>query len=152
MRKKLPLLNALLEYSKENNTIFSMPGNKCGKAFLRDDIGKEFKENMGSLDITEVDPLDNLHHPQGVIKEAQEHLANLYKVKKAFFLVNGSTNGNLAAIFSAFKEGDEILVERNCHKSIYNAIILRKLKVTYIEPWIFEKGGLFLPPNESNIY
>lgn len=152
MRKKLPLLNALLEYSKEDNTIFSMPGNKCGKAFLRDDIGKEFKENMGSLDITEVDPLDNLHHPQGVIKEAQEHLANLYKVKKAFFLVNGSTNGNLAAIFSAFKEGDEILVERNCHKSIYNAIILRKLKVTYIEPWIFEKGGLFLPPNESNIY
>ena len=152
MKKKLPLLNALLQYSKEDNTIFSMPGNKCGKAFLRDDIGKEFRDNMGSLDITEVEPLDNLHHPEGVIKEAQEHLANLYKVKKAFFLVNGSTSGNLAAIFSAFKEGDEILVERNCHKSIYNAIILRKLKVTYIEPWIFEKGGLFLPPNESNIY
>ena len=152
MKKKLPLLNALLQYSKEDNTIFSMPGNKCGKAFLRDDIGKEFRDNMGNLDITEVEPLDNLHHPEGVIKEAQEHLANLYKVKKAFFLVNGSTSGNLAAIFSAFKEGDEILVERNCHKSIYNAIILRKLKVTYIEPWIFEKGGLFLPPNESNIY
>ena len=40
MKKKLPLLNALLQYSKEDNTIFSMPGNKCGKAFLRDDIGK----------------------------------------------------------------------------------------------------------------
>lgn len=152
MKRKMPLLNALLEYSKEDNTIFSMPGNKCGKAFYRDEIGRKFIKNMGKLDITEVEPLDNLHKPQGVIKEAQEHLANLYNVKKAFFMVNGSSGGNLTAIFSAFKEGDEVLVERNCHKSIYNALVLRKLKVVYIEPWICERGGLFLPPNKENIY
>ena len=152
MRSKLPLLNALLKYSKENNTIFSMPGNKGGKGFERDAIGSEFLKTMGKLDITEVEPLDNLHHPQGVIKEAEQHLANLYDVKKAFFMVNGSSGGNLTAIFSAFKEGDEVLVERNCHKSIYDAIILRKLKVVYIEPWVYEKGGLFLPPNKENIY
>lgn len=149
--KELPLLNALIEYQKENNLILSMPGNKCGKAFLKDDIGEYFKNNLGNLDITEVDPLDNLHNPEGVIKESQELLRKYYGAKKAFFMVNGSTNGNLAAIFSAFNEGDEVLVERNCHKSIYNALILRRLKVIYIEPSLMEKEGISLPPNNKNI-
>ena len=149
---KLPLLNALLDYHNEENLILSMPGNKCGLAFKRDEIGKIFEKNLGRLDITEVEPLDNLHHPEGVIKEAQDLLRDYYKSKKAFFVVNGSTGGNLAAVFSAFIEGDEVLVERNCHRSIYNALILRKLKVTYIEPVVIEEGKLFLPPDTENIY
>lgn len=152
MSKKIPLLDEVLKYRKENNLILSMPGNKSGIGFLRDDIGKEFVNNMGFLDITEVDPLDNLHCPEGVIKEAQELLAKTYDVKKAYFVVNGSTAGNLASIFDAFNEGDEVLVERNCHKSVYNGLILRKLKVKYIEPVIHEDKGIFLPPTENEIY
>lgn len=149
--EKLPLLNELLKYHKENNLILSMPGNKSGKAFNRDRFGEYFKKHLGDLDITEVEPLDNLHSPTGVIKKAEELLKNLYNCKKAFFMVNGSTCGNLAAIFAAFNEGDEILVERNCHKSIYNGIILRKLKVVYIDPILTDIEGLFLPPNRENI-
>jgi len=152
MNNKLPLVQALLNYHNENNISFSMPGNKAGKGFSRDGIGKIFAENLGFLDITEVESLDNLHHPEGVIKEAQELLAKLYKVKRAYFLVNGSSGGNLAAIFSAFNEGDEVLVERNCHRSVYNGLILRKLKVTYIEPKVQVQGGLFLPPDREAIY
>lgn len=152
MSKKVPLLDEVLKYKKENNLILSMPGNKSGIGFLRDDVGREFVNNMGFLDITEVDPLDNLHAPEGIIKEAQELLAKTYDVRKAYFVVNGSTAGNLASIFDAFNEGDEILVERNCHKSVYNGIILRKLKVKYIEPVVYEDKGLFLPPTEKEIY
>lgn len=152
MSKKVPLLDEVLKYKKENNLILSMPGNKSGIGFLRDDVGREFVNNMGFLDITEVDPLDNLHAPEGIIKEAQELLAKTYDVRKAYFVVNGSTAGNLASIFDAFNEGDEILVERNCHKSVYNGIILRKLKVKYIEPVIYEDKGLFLAPTEKEIY
>lgn len=152
MSKKVPLLDEVLKYKKENNLILSMPGNKSGIGFLREDVGREFVNNMGFLDITEVDPLDNLHAPEGIIKEAQELLAKTYDVRKAYFVVNGSTAGNLASIFDAFNEGDEILVERNCHKSVYNGIILRKLKVKYIEPVIYEDKGLFLPPTEKEIY
>lgn len=148
---KAPLLEELLKYKSENNLILSMPGNKSGKGFLRDELGKRLKDSLGDLDITEVDPLDNLHNPEGVIKEAQELLAKTYKVKKAYFLVNGSSSGNLAAIFSAFKEGDEVLVERNCHKSIYNALILRKLKVIYIDAVVDDNLGIFLPPKEEEI-
>lgn len=148
---KAPLLEELLKYKSENNLILSMPGNKSGKGFLRDELGKRLKDSLGELDITEVDPLDNLHNPEGVIKEAQELLAKTYKVKKAYFLVNGSSSGNLAAIFSAFKEGEEVLVERNCHKSIYNALILRKLKVIYIDAVVDDNLGIFLPPKEEEI-
>ena len=152
MSNKTPLLDEVLKYKKEENLIFSMPGNKCGKVFLKDNIGKEFVDTMGYLDITEVDPLDNLHAPEGIILEAQQLLAKTYGVKKAYFMVNGSTGGNLCSIFAGFNEGDEVLVERNCHKSIYNGLILRKLKVKYIEPLINEKLGIFLPPDKKNIY
>lgn len=148
---KAPLLEELLRYHKEQNLILSMPGNKSGKAFLRDLLGKKFRESLGELDITEVDNLDNLHCPEGVIKESEDLLAKTYNVKKAYFLVNGSSSGNLASIFAAFNEGDEVLVERNCHKSIYNGIILRKLKVIYIDSVVDEEMGVFLPPREKEI-
>ena len=149
---KLPLLKELLKYHDEKNLLLSMPGNKGGRGFLGDKFGEEFVNRLGFLDITEVDPLDNLHCPEGVIEEAQELLAETYKAKKAYFLVNGSSSGNLAAMFSAFDDGDEVLVERNCHKSIYNGLILRKLKVKYIEPIIDHENGIFLPPDKQNIY
>lgn len=149
---KIPILEEVLKYHEEKNLLLSMPGNKSGIGFLRDNIGKQFVDKLGFLDITEVEPLDNLHCPEGVIKEAQDLLAKTYKAKKAYFLVNGSSSGNIAAIFSAFDEGDEVLIERNCHKSIYNGLILRKLRVKYIEPVIDDENGVFLPPNKENIY
>lgn len=151
MNNKLPLLEELLKYHKQKNLILSMPGNKCGIGFLKDDIGIEFLNKMGYLDITEVGNLDNFHHAEGVIKDAQDLLADLYNADRGYFLVNGSSSGNLASIFSAFNEGDEVLVERNCHKSIYNALILRKLKVVYIESDFDLKNGIILPCNERDI-
>ena len=151
MNNKLPLLEEVLKYHKENNLSLSIPGNKSGIGFLKNDISKEFVNNMGYLDISGVGSLDNLYNPEGVIKEAQELLAQLYKADKAYFLVNGSSSGILASIFSAFNEGDEVLVERNCHKSIYNAIILRKLKPIYIETNIDLNTGVLLPCSEKFI-
>ena len=149
---KAPLLEELFRYHNEKNLMLSMPGNKAGLGFEIDDLGREFMQRMGKLDITEVDPLDNLHCPEGVIKESQRLLAKTYKSKKAYFLVNGSSGGNLSAIFACFNEGDEVIIERNCHKSIYNGAILRKLKVSYIEPIIDSEHGIFLPPDKDNIY
>lgn len=151
MNKKLPLLDEVLKYHDEKNLLLSMPGNKGGKGFLIDEYGREFAKNMGFIDITEVEPLDNFQCPEGVIKEAQNLLAKTYNAKKAYFLVNGSSSGNMISIFSAFNE-DDVAVERNCHKSIYNGIILRKLKVTYIESKFDENTGIPLPPDKDEIF
>ncbi|MGL4873300.1 MAG: aminotransferase class I/II-fold pyridoxal phosphate-dependent enzyme [Clostridium sp.] len=151
MKGRIPILEELIKYNMEENLLLSMPGNKNGLGFSKDYIGREFREKMGVLDMTEVEPLDNLHHPEGIIKEALELLSEYYECNKAYFIVNGSTGGNLVAIFSAFNEGDEVLVERNCHRSIYNALILKKLKVKYIRGRVDKENDILLPITEDDI-
>ena len=102
-----------------------MPGHKRNPEF--DITGSE-------IDITEIDGFDNLHNAKGVIAEVEERLKKHYKSKKSFMLVNGSTVGVLAAVFAVCNEGDKIIIARNCHKSVYNACLLRHLKVVYLEP------------------
>ncbi|MEK6264608.1 MAG: aminotransferase class I/II-fold pyridoxal phosphate-dependent enzyme [Clostridium sp.] len=130
---KLPLVEGVLKYIKEKNVPFCMPGHKAGRGFLETVEGKELYKNLIKADLTEVSGLDNLHSAEGIIKESQQLLSEYYGSVKSYFLVNGSTSGNLAMIFSSFNEGDKIIVERNCHRSISNAIIMRKLKPVYIK-------------------
>lgn len=100
----------------------AMPGHK-GKITV-----------SGSHDVTELPGMDNLQDPQGILQAAQEAAAKIYGTALARFLVNGSTCGNLAMIFSFFNEGDAVLLERNCHKSVYNGVLLRKLEPHYLWP------------------
>ena len=127
-----------------------MPGHKGGLGFLRTLQGTELYENLIKGDITEVNGLDNLHYAEGIIKESQQLLSEYYKSIKSYFLVNGSTSGNLAMIFSSFNEGDKIIVERNCHRSIFNAIIMRKLKPVYIKNKIHSKYDAPLPLDKEH--
>lgn len=136
---ELPILEGVLKYVRQNNVSFCMPGHKEGRGFFDTPIGKEFIHNFLKCDITEVEGVDNLHNAEGIIKEASELLSSFYGSKKSYFLVNGSTSGNLAMIFSSFNEGDKILVERNCHRSIFNAIIMKKLRPIYIKNTISER-------------
>lgn len=104
----------------------------------------------GRHDVTELTGLDNLQRPQGMIRKAEEAAARIYGTSFARYLVNGSSCGNLTLIFSFFFEGDEILVERTCHKSVFNAIVLRKLKPVYLWP-TFDEWGSSLPPDAGSI-
>ncbi|MBZ9621474.1 aminotransferase class I/II-fold pyridoxal phosphate-dependent enzyme [Clostridium sp. FP2] len=147
---KLPLVEGVLKYIKEKNIPFSMPGHKGGLGFLKTLQGRELYENLIKGDITEVDGVDNLHCAEGIIKESQKLLSEYYGSIKSYFLVNGSTSGNLAMIFSCFNEGDKIIVERNCHRSIFNAIIMRKLKPVYIKNKINSKYDAPFPLDKEH--
>jgi arginine/lysine/ornithine decarboxylase len=136
---KLPIVEGAIRYIRKNNSMFCMPGHKNGRGFKTTDIGRELYNNFIEVDITEVDGMDNLHHPNGIIKEAQEKLRDFYGSKKSYFLVNGSTSGNLAMIFSCFKEGEKVIIERNCHRSIFNGVIMRKLNPVYIKNKIYKE-------------
>ncbi|KHO40369.1 decarboxylase, partial [Clostridium tetani] len=148
---KLPLVEGVLNYIKKKNIYFSMPGHKQGEGFLSTDIGKKIKEQILKLDITEVDGVDNLHNPTGIIKESQIKLSELYGSKKSYFLVNGSSSGNMIMTFSSFEEGDKVIVDRNCHKSIFNTIIIRKLKAIYVKNKIHKGFNLPLSVDSSHI-
>lgn len=130
------LYDKLKEYSKSGCYGFHMPGHKRNGGL----IGAELPY---SLDITEIDGFDDLHHSHGILKEAQERATQVYGADETHFLVNGSTSGILSAVLGCTQPGDTILMARNCHKSVYNAVCLNGLRPVYIYPEI-------LPGTEIN--
>lgn len=121
------IYDKLVSYHKEDNYPFHMPGHKRNP----DQINFQ---NPLSIDITEIDGFDNLHHAEGIIKESEERAAALYGSEESHFLVNGSTSGLLSAISGCVHKGDRILMARNCHKAVYHAVFLNELEVQYIYP------------------
>lgn len=111
-----------------------MPGHKR-------QLSAESKDYY-KMDITEIDGFDNLHHPEEILKQEEERAAAFYGAKKTFFLVNGSTCGNLSAISACVKKQGTILVARNCHKSVYNAIYLNECKVEYLMPEMIDEYSI----------
>ncbi|WP_455719465.1 aminotransferase class I/II-fold pyridoxal phosphate-dependent enzyme [Agathobacter sp.] len=124
----------LIENAKSNIYPFHMPGHKRRGA----EVLGEMKPY--DIDITEIEGFDNLHHANGIIRKAQDEAAQLYGADHAYFLINGSTCGILAALSAATKRGDRILVARNCHKAVYHGIYLRQLRPVFIYPNITKSG------------
>lgn len=121
--------------SRSNYYPFHMPGHK------RNTGNFSFPE-FYHRDITEIRGFDNLHHPEGILKDAQERAAALWGAKNSFFLVNGSTVGILAAVSAAFAKGSKIICAQNCHKAVYHSIVLRELSPIFVNPDIIEEGFL----------
>ena len=92
--------------------------------------------NPYTIDITEIDGFDNLHHAEGLIREAEERAAELYGADRSYYLVNGSTCGLLAAICAAARRGDKVLAARNCHKAVYHAVSMQGLAAEFLYPAI----------------
>jgi arginine/lysine/ornithine decarboxylase len=122
---------ALIEYSKSKVYPFHMPGHKRIQTGLSDPY---------SVDITEIDGFDDLHHESGILLEAEKRAAELYGTDRCFYLVNGSTCGILAAVRAAVNKGDRVIVARNSHKAVYHALELNELDPVYIYPRINERG------------
>ena len=122
-----PLYNELILYSK-NNKPFHMPGHKFGKG------GKLREIDLLGLDNTEALGMDNLYVADGIIKESMDLMANFYGSQKSIFLTNGSTSGIIASILATCKEGDQMLISRNAHHSVWSALILAGVTPIYITP------------------
>lgn len=148
-QSKIPLFEALLAHSKKSRHSFHVPGHKNGT--LLPEAAKECYRSLLSLDVTELSGLDDLHHPSGVIKEAEDLAAKLYRSDRCFFLVGGSTVGNLAMIKATCKEGDTVLVQRNSHKSILNGLRLAKVHPIFIQPQFDIEAQIATCLEEENV-
>jgi arginine/lysine/ornithine decarboxylase len=128
---KAPLYEAILQHIEKEPISFHVPGHKSGLIFNQQ---ATIFQPLLKMDLTELSGLDDLHSPEGPIMEAENLLADLYKAKKSFFLINGSTVGNLSMIMAVCRENDIVLVQRNCHKSILNALKLAKVNPVFLSP------------------
>ena len=107
---------------------FHMPGHKRRLA------NEELLRQIYGIDVTEIQGFDNLHDAKGIIKEAENRAAECFDADETHFLVNGSTGGILAAICGTVTFGDSIVIAANCHRSVYNAVMLSGAKPFVISP------------------
>lgn len=137
----MKLIDALKSYPYKDIYPMHMPGHKRNAPFVNSPIPY-------NLDITEIEGFDNLHNAEGILKNAMERAARLYGSAHSFYLINGSTCGILAGIFASTAKGDKVLISRNCHKAVYNAIFLHELEAVYLNPQAVEGFGFSasIPP------
>ncbi len=131
------IMDKLLELQEKNAYPLHMPGHKRNTFFMPYDFR--------SMDITETGEVDNLHDPHDIIAKSQEAMAQLLGADESFYLVNGGSSGVSAAILGCCNPGDHVLVATNCHKSVYNALVLSGVRPIYISPEMTEEslcGGI----------
>ena len=129
------LYEKLKTYAEGEDYPYHMPGHKRR-------LYGEMPSEVYRMDVTEIDGFDDLHCPEGILRDLQERVAKLYGAEESFCLVGGSTAGILSALSAALPEGGHLLMARNCHKSAYHAAYLRNLKVTYLMPPLLEEFGI----------
>lgn len=131
---KAPIVEALKNAYENPTYQFHIPGHTKGKAIFKD-FRKLIGEKALNIDTTdEFDNLGTLHPATGPIKEAQELAAEAFGAKKTFFLLNGSTAGNLALAMALTKKGDKVIVNRNCHRSVLTGMIISGAEPIWICP------------------
>ena len=138
-----PIVEALKQAYENPTYQFHIPGHTKGCGSL-----PEFKKLVGRkalcVDTTdEFDNLGTLHPATGPIKEAQELAAKAFGAKKTFFLLNGSTAGNLALAMALTKKGQKILTNRNCHRSVLTGMIISGAEPLWLIPKRFEDWGIW---------
>ena len=139
-----PVLQGLLNIQKKDIYRFHMPGHK-GKAL---EIYEPLINNLLKLDFTEINGTDDLYNPTCILKEGLNLLTEDRDSKRSLYLTNGTTVGILASIMALTNKGDKILIAKDCHKSVYNAIEIKELNPIIIENKI-EDSGLVLPISEE---
>lgn len=130
---KTPLFTGLLDHVAQRPIQFHIPGHKRGRG-----MDPEFRRVMGdaalSLDLINIAPVDDLHTPRGIIKEAQELAAEAFGADRTFFSVQGTSGAIMAMIMATCGPGDKILVPRNVHKSVMSAIVFAGARPVFMVP------------------
>ncbi|MFC5452675.1 aminotransferase class I/II-fold pyridoxal phosphate-dependent enzyme [Paenibacillus aestuarii] len=139
-KSKAPLFEAMLAHHRSGAASFHVPGHKSGNGVMKE--AEPFLQSVMSIDYTEITGLDDLHHAEGAIWEAEQLAADCFGAEETYFLVGGSTVGNLAMISSVCDPDDLILVQRNVHKSVIHGLMLAGARAIFISPGVDPASGI----------
>lgn len=146
----------LIEHAKKDPVSFHMPGHK-GKALYQKYGYGEFLERFFDCDITEIIGADNLFQTEGIIAETMGKYRELYGAKASYLLVNGTSGGIIASILACAGKstggsaGGKLIMARNCHKSVFNALTLGGIQPVYAYPSVVEEYGIAGPVDAEEI-
>ena len=139
-QENAPLMQALKEYRSNRIVSFDVPGHKQGRG--NPDLTEFLGKQCMSVDVNSMKPLDNLTHPESVIKEAEALAADAFSAKHAFFVVNGTTAAVQGMILSVCKKGEKIIIPRNIHICAINALVLCGAIPVYVNPAVNRQLGI----------
>jgi arginine/lysine/ornithine decarboxylase len=137
-----PLFERLIKHAGGKHVSLHVPGHKSGQGL--EASARPYYEAVLQLDVTEISGLDDLHHPEEAILEAQRLAADCFGAEETYFLVNGSTVGNLAMILSVCRRGELLLVQRDVHKSVIHGLMLAGARAVFLNPEVDPETGLTL--------
>ncbi|MEX2416705.1 MAG: aminotransferase class I/II-fold pyridoxal phosphate-dependent enzyme [Paenibacillaceae bacterium] len=136
-----PLFTALVNHANQQPVQFHIPGHKKGRG-MENEFRQFIGDNALSIDLINIAPLDDLHRPSGIIKDAQELAADAFGADYTFFSVQGTSGAIMTMILTVCSPGDKIIVPRNVHKSIMSAIIFAGARPIFISPVMDTKLGI----------
>lgn len=146
---RAPIYEALEEFRQNRIVPFDVPGHKRGRG------NPELVELLGQqcvgIDVNSMKPLDNLCHPVSVIREAEEMAAEAFGAAYAFLMVGGTTSSVQSMVLSVCKKGDKIILPRNVHRSVINALVLNGAIPIYVNPDMDNKLGIALGMKVSQV-
>ena len=141
-QSQAPIYQALQTFRQMRVVPFDVPGHKRGRG------NPELTEFLGqqcvSIDVNSMKPLDNLCHPISVIRQAEELAADAFGAAHAFLMVGGTTSSVQSMVLSTCKRGDKIIMPRNVHRSVINALVLCGAIPVYVNPEVDHQLGISL--------
>ena len=137
---KTPFLDALISYVQSSPVPFDVPGHKLGR--LETDLSRRLSPAILHYDANAPIGLDNLYNARGVIKESEDLMAKLCHADHCLFSVNGTTGGILSMFLAVLDNKDKVILPRNAHKSVINALIISGAVPIFVSPEIDEELGI----------
>ena len=138
----MSIINFIENFKKLNRTLYTTPSHNQGE-FIAPLSLKHLGSKFFRCDYSELDGFDNLSDPKGIIRTMQDNAAKVYEAKNTFFLTNGSTSGIIAAMYALLRKNDKVAIARNCHKSVYNGLVLTGAIPIWVMPDYNREWGIF---------
>ena len=148
-QKRAPIYEALENFRQMRVVPFDVPGHKHGHG--NPDLAKFLGQQCVNVDVNSMKPLDNLCHPVSVIREAEELAADAFGAANAFLMVGGGTSAVQSMVLTVCKRGDEIILPRNVHRSVINALVLCGAIPVYVNPEVDQRLGIPLGMRRSQV-
>ena len=141
-QRRAPVYEALERFRQNRVVPFDVPGQKRGRG--NPELTAFLGERCVGVDVNSMKPLDNLCHPVSVIREAEKLAADAFGAAEAFLMVGGTTSSVQTMVLSVCKRGDEIILPRNVHRSVINALVLCGAVPVYVNPEVDPRLGISL--------
>ena len=141
-QNRAPIYEALQQFRQMRVVPFDVPGHKHGRG--NPELTRFLGEQCVAIDVNSMKPLDNLCHPVSVIREAEMLAAEAFGAAHAFLMVGGTTSSVQSMVLSTCKRGDKIILPRNVHRSVINALVLCGAIPVYVNPEVDQRLGISL--------